>query len=52
MLSNPLTYTYFDLLLHNLHEILKLDLYELLFKLCNNVLKEQLKLGVKQCVVN
>lgn len=39
MLSNPLTYTYFHLLLHNLHEVLKLDLYELLFQLCTNGLK-------------
>lgn len=47
MLSHPLTYTYFHLLLHNLHEVLKQDLYELLFRLCINDLKEQLKPGVK-----
>lgn len=31
LLSNPLTYSYFHLLLHNLHEVLKLDLYDFLF---------------------
>lgn len=45
MLSNLFTYTSFHLLLHNLHEVLKL------FKLCTHGLKEQLKPGVKQCEV-
>lgn len=52
MLRNPLTTTCFHRLLYNLHEVLKLDLYELLFKLCTNGLKEQLNPGVKQCEVN
>lgn len=52
MLSNPLTYTYFHLLLHNQHEVLKVDLYEHLFRLCTDGLKEQLKPGVKLCGVD
>lgn len=52
MLSNPLTYTCFHLLLHNHQEVLKVDLYELLFRLCIDGLKEQLKPDVKPCEVD